>query len=196
MQITERKIDELIHAEYNPRELTEEQEKQLSDSLRRFGVVDPVLVNVHPDRKDIIIGGHQRSKVWKKLGNETIPTVELSLSLDQEKELNVRLNKNTGQFDMDMLKEHFNIAELVDWGFEEYEFEVIDSDEPDYSLLDDEDLADELDDLTDGVKKAIQIEFDLEHYEEASELVKFWRDQDAYVGAMIIEKLKEEKEKL
>ena len=196
MEITERKIEELIHAEYNPRELTEEQEKQLSDSLRRFGVVDPVLVNIHPERKDIIIGGHQRSKVWKKLGNETIPTVELSLSLDQEKELNVRLNKNTGQFDMDMLKEHFNIAELVDWGFEEYEFEVIDSDEPDYSLLDDEDLADELDDLTDGVKKAIQIEFDLEHYEEASELVKFWREQDAYVGAMIIEKLKEEKEKL
>ena len=80
MQIIERNIADLIRAEYNPRELTQDQEKQLSDSLRRFGVVDTVIVNVHPDRKDIIIGGHQRSKVWQKLGNETIPTVELSLT--------------------------------------------------------------------------------------------------------------------
>lgn len=123
MQIIERNIADLIRAEYNPRELTQEQEKQLSDSLRRFGVVDPVIVNVHPDRKDIIIGGHQRSKVWQKLGNETIPTVELSLTLDQEKELNVRLNKNTGQFDMDMLKDHFETDDLIEWGFTDVELD-------------------------------------------------------------------------
>lgn len=123
MEIIERNIADLIRAEYNPRELTEEQEKQLSDSLRRFGVVDPVIVNVHEDRKDIIIGGHQRSKVWQKLGNETIPTVELSLTLDQEKELNVRLNKNTGQFDMDMLKDHFETDDLIEWGFTDVELE-------------------------------------------------------------------------
>jgi len=123
MQIIERNIADLIRAEYNPRELTDDQEKQLSDSLRRFGVVDPVIVNVHEDRKDIIIGGHQRSKVWQKLGNETIPTVELSLTLDQEKELNVRLNKNTGQFDMEMLKDHFETDDLIDWGFTDVELE-------------------------------------------------------------------------
>jgi len=50
--------------------------------------------------------------------------------------------------------------------------------------------------MTNGVKKAIQIEFDLEHYEEAFELVKFWREQGAYVGAMIVEHLKAEKQKL
>ena len=49
--------------------------------------------------------------------------------------------------------------------------------------------------MTSGVKKAIQIEFDLEHYEEASELVRYWREQEAYIGAMIIEKLKDEKNK-
>ena len=123
MQIIERNIADLIRAEYNPRELTQDQEKQLSDSLRRFGVVDPVIVNVHPDRKDIIIGGHQRSKVWQKLGNETIPTVELSLTYDQEKELNVRLNKNTGQFDMDMLKDHFETDDLIEWGFTDVELD-------------------------------------------------------------------------
>jgi hypothetical protein len=48
----------------------------------------------------------------------------------------------------------------------------------------------------DGVKKAIQIEFEPDHYDEAYELIKFWRDQDAYVGKMILDFLKSEKNKL
>jgi len=50
--------------------------------------------------------------------------------------------------------------------------------------------------MTNGVKKAIQIEFEAEHYEEAYELVKFWREQGAYVGSMILEYLRSEKQKL
>lgn len=50
--------------------------------------------------------------------------------------------------------------------------------------------------MRNGVKKAIQIEFEAEHYEEASNLVKFWRERQAYVGSMIIEYLKDEKNKL
>jgi hypothetical protein len=62
--------------------------------------------------------------------------------------------------------------------------------------LNDDDVSDQLEDMTNGVKKAIQIEFEAEHYQEASELVKFWRERDAYIGGMIIEFLKSEKEKL
>jgi hypothetical protein len=193
MKIVNRKIKDLIKAEYNPRELTKDQYNHLKDSLLRFGVVDPVIVNKHPDRDNIIIGGHQRSKVWGDMGNESIPTVELSLTLDKEKELNVRLNKNTGQFDMDMLSEHFDTTDLIEWGFREDEVYF---DDTDYSILDDEDLEDQLEDMAAGVKKAIQIEFDIEHYEEAQELVKFWREQGAYVGSMLIEKLKDEKDRL
>jgi hypothetical protein len=50
--------------------------------------------------------------------------------------------------------------------------------------------------MTNGVKKAIQIEFEPEHYEKAYELVKFWREQDAYVGKMILDFLNYEKNKL
>ncbi len=134
MKIVNRKIKELIAAEYNPRELTKDQYNQLKDSLLRFGVVDPVIVNKHPDRLDIIIGGHQRSKVWEDMGNDKIPTVELELTLEKEKELNVRLNKNTGQFDMDMLANHFDTDDLIEWGFREDEVYF---DDTDYSVLDD-----------------------------------------------------------
>ena len=50
--------------------------------------------------------------------------------------------------------------------------------------------------MTNGVKKAIQIEFEADHYEEAFALVKFWRERNAYVGGIIMEHLKAEKEKL
>ena len=121
MKIKNRKIADLIRAEYNPRELTKEQHNQLSDSLKRFGLVDPIIVNTHKDRKNILVGGHQRMKVWEELGNDTIPTVEVNLNLEKEKELNVRLNKNTGQFDMDILTNNFDTTELIEWGFTEDE---------------------------------------------------------------------------
>ena len=194
MKIVERKITELIEADYNPRRLTETQYKQLKNSLSTFGLVDPILVNINEERKNIIIGGHQRTKVWSDLGKDTIPCVELNLSLDQEKELNVRLNKNTGEFDFYMLANHFDEDNLVEWGFDAFQFDT--EDEVDYSVLDDEDLDDELDEMNSGVKKAIQIEFDLDRYEEAKELVKYWRDKEANIGEMIIEFLKSEKLKL
>lgn len=194
MKIKTRKISDLIRAEYNPRELTKEQQNQLTDSLKRFGLVDPIIVNTHKDRKNILVGGHQRMKVWESMGNETIPTVEVNLNLEKEKELNIRLNKNTGKFDTELLLEHFDTDDLIEWGFDDYEFPTFEE-ELDYSILDDENLESELEEMTSGVKKAIQIEFDLEHYEEASELVRYWREQEAYIGAMIIEKLKDEKNK-
>ena len=134
MEIVNKSISELIEAEYNPRRLTKDQYKQLKDSLLRFGVVDPVLVNINEDRKNIIIGGHQRTRVWSDLGNDSIPCVELDLSLEQEKELNVRLNKNTGEFDFDMLANYFNEDELIEWGFDEEELDLnFDDEEPEAS---------------------------------------------------------------
>jgi len=189
MKITNRKISELIAAEYNPRQLTPEQAKNLKDSLLRFGVVDPVIVNIHPERKDVIIGGHQRTKVWEEMGNKEIPTVQISLTPEKERELNIRLNKNSGQWDWATLTEHFNKENLIEWGFEEWNF----PEDVDYSILDDSDLTEEISEMESGVRKAIQIEFEPEHYEEAQELVKYWREKDGNIGMMLIEKLKAEK---
>ena len=63
MKVIDKKIADLIGAEYNPRKLSDKQFRELRDSLNRFGFVDPVLVNVNEERKNIIIGGHQRTKV-------------------------------------------------------------------------------------------------------------------------------------
>ena len=136
MDIKQHNINDLVFAEYNPRQLTKEQYKNLKDSIKRFGLVDPVIINKNKDRENIVIGGHQRLKIAKDLNIEKIPCVELDLTIDQEKELNVRLNKNTGEWDWDALGNYFDVESLIDWGFtnEELQFET-----PDVVGLTDED---------------------------------------------------------
>ena len=124
MKIVNRKISELIPAEYNPRKLTEKQKEDIKKSLSEFGVVDPVIINVNPERRNVIVGGHQRCFVWAEMGNETIPCVEVNLSLEKEKELNIRLNKNTGQFDFEILDMEFEVDDLIDFGFEYDDFPI------------------------------------------------------------------------
>ena len=137
MKIKERLIADLNPAEYNPRQLTDKQYKQLKKSLKTFGCVEPVVINSNPMRRDVIIGGHQRCKVWADLGNKTIPTVEVELDEAGEMELNVRLNKNTGEFDFDMLANYFDMDALKDWGFQPYEFGQTydDVEEPNFNEL-------------------------------------------------------------
>jgi DNA modification methylase len=121
MKIVDREIRDLIPAEYNPRHLSQEQAEHLEASLKRFGAVDPAIINTHPDRKNIIIGGHQRLKTAQRLGWETFPCVELELDKEKERELNIRLNKNTGGWDYDALANYFEVEELTEWGFSDEE---------------------------------------------------------------------------
>lgn len=113
MKIENIKSSKLKPATYNPRQISTKQYKDLSKSIATFGLVDPIIVN-----KDYtVIGGHQRLKVLNEMQTDTIPCVVLDLSKEKERELNVRLNKNTGEFDIDILANEFDIDELIDWGF-------------------------------------------------------------------------------
>ena len=118
-KIINRDIESLIFAEYNPRQLTKDQYKHLKDSIDRFGLVDPIIVNKNKLRKNIIIGGHQRVKVAKDMNIKEVPVIELDLTYDRERELNVRLNKNSGEWDFDILANNFELDELIDIGFKE-----------------------------------------------------------------------------
>ena len=133
------KASDLIMAEYNPRQLTKDQYVQLKDSIERFGLVDPLIVNKHKERKNILVGGHQRLKIAREIGVTDIPCVEVDLSLDQEKELNIRLNKNVGEWDYDSLANNFDVGELKDWGFSSDELQFYEE-EPGQGLIDDDEI--------------------------------------------------------
>jgi ParB-like chromosome segregation protein Spo0J len=125
MEIKEIKISELKPAEYNPRKWTEEEINNLKESIKRFGIVDPIIVNSAENRKNVVIGGHFRLKVAKDLGMDTVPVVYVNISDEQkEKELNLRLNKNLGEWDLKLLAE-FDETLLKDVGFDGSELDNI-----------------------------------------------------------------------
>ena len=132
-------IGALIFAEYNPRQLTKDQYKGLRDSIERFGLVDPIIVNKHKDRKNIVVGGHQRIRIAQDLGFKKIPCVEVDLDPDMERELNIRLNRNTGEWDWDALANYFDVGELTEWGFTNDDLQFW-TDEPTEGLIDDDEI--------------------------------------------------------
>ena len=113
MKVESKLIKDLKPAAYNPRQISTKQYNDLKASIKKFGLVAPIIVN-----KDMtVIGGHQRLKICKELKHIEIDCVVLDLSKEEERELNIRLNKNTGEFDMDILANEFDIDQLIDWGF-------------------------------------------------------------------------------
>ena len=125
LAVTYQNVKELNPAPYNPRRWSEDAIAQLTDSIKNFGLVDPILVNSSPDRKNVVIGGHFRLKVAKDLGIKEVPVVYVDIpDIEREKELNVRLNKNLGDWDYELLAE-FDETLLSTIGFDSEEIDAI-----------------------------------------------------------------------
>lgn len=132
-------------AEYNPRKHDKAAADQLKESIRRFGAVDPIIVNEAKGREGIVIGGNFRLEVLKELGYEQVPVVFVNIpEIEKEKELNIRLNKNQGEFDLELLAE-FDEAFLADIGFVSEELDEIFEDEKTEEIFDLEKELEKLD---------------------------------------------------
>lgn len=120
---TTRKVQDLTPNGYNPRKITGNQKQDLQKSIETFGAVVPVVLNIG-SRTDVIIGGEQRIKIYADLGHKKVECMIPSreLSLEEERELNLRLNKNTGSWDEELLK-NFDLSVLLDVGFEDDELQ-------------------------------------------------------------------------
>ncbi|MFA6270410.1 MAG: DNA methyltransferase [Candidatus Paceibacterota bacterium] len=117
MKIEQVKVSELKPSVYNPRKWNEKTIADMTESIKRFGLCDPLIVNGAPERKNILIGGHLRLKVAKMMGFTEVPVVYLIIpELEREQELNLRLNKNLGSWDEELLRA-FDTGLLLDVGF-------------------------------------------------------------------------------
>ena len=197
LKITYKPTKDLIPYARNSRTHSELQINQIASSIKEFGFRNPVLV----DGENGIIAGHGRVMAATKLGIAEIPTIDGSDLTENQRRLYViadnKIALNAG-WDEELLM--MEIEDLKSMG-EDIEILAFDpseiqSNKIDYSILEDETIDDQLDDMARGVRKAIQIEFEPDHYEEAQELVKFWRDKGGYVGYMIMNHLRDEKNKL
>ncbi len=102
MQIEMTPIEQIAPAPYNPRTITDRELAGLKESIKKFGLVDPLIVN---KRSGVLCGGHQRLKAAESLGHTEVPVVYVDLDKSEEKALNVALNAHTiqGKFDLEVL---------------------------------------------------------------------------------------------
>ena len=114
-KLEKRRINELKDSEKNPRKISKSERQQLQRSVEKFGVCQPIVVNWD----GTIIGGHQRVRVLKKMGEKEVDVYLPSTPLDEKEvdELGIRLNKAGGSFDFDSLANFFDASDLVEWGF-------------------------------------------------------------------------------
>lgn len=181
----------------NARRHSDHQITQIASSIREFGFTNPILI----DEKNNVIAGHGRLEAAKRLELKEVPCVRLShltdlqrkayILVDNKLALNSTWDDELLKIEIEDLKMKNFDTDLLGW-IQLPEFEI----KPDYSDLMDAATDEEAEEMYKEVKKAIQIEFDIEYYDEAVELVKFWRDQGANVGAMVLGFLRAEKNKL
>ena len=186
-------INKIKNNPNNPRIIRDDKFKKLVRSIKDF----PEMLKIRPiviNKEFIVLGGNMRLKACKEAGLKNVSIIQASqLTEEQQKEFIVKDNVGFGDWDLEELSS-WNIEKLDDWGIDKFRFE--EEEEIDYSILDDTNIDSDVEDMRQGVKKAIQIPFELSDYEEAQEIYKFWREKDAYVGKMFIDFLKSEKNKL
>lgn len=192
MNIEKVKINSIHENESNPRLIKDDKFKKLVKSIQDF----PKMLEIRPivvDENNIVLGGNMRLKACIEAGLKEVFIIRANeLTDEQKQEFIIKDNVGFGEWDWEDLANNWDADKLDSWGLDVWQ----QTPDIDYDILDDEDVSDQLDEMSNGVKKAIQIEFDSTDYEEASTLIKFWRERKAYIGGMIIEYLKGEKEKL
>jgi hypothetical protein len=129
MKIITLPVSDLHPADYNPRKDLAPGDKQyekLARSIETFGYVEPIVWNRTTGN---IVGGHQRLKVLVEQGYKTVEVVEVELNEQEERILNVSLNKISGRWDnekltaiLDELKEQ---DEMALTGFEDWELDAL-----------------------------------------------------------------------
>lgn len=114
MKIISKKIDDLLASEYNPRKDLQPNDleyKSIKNSIEKFGYVQPIILNSN----NVVVGGNQRLKVLKELGYKNVECVLVDLDENEEKALNIALNKIDGVWDDEKLKNILNDLHKVEF---------------------------------------------------------------------------------
>lgn len=121
----QRKVSDLISWSKNPHVMNEFERNNLSASIDKFDYVEIVIINTD----NTIIGGHQRINDFKSKGKEgeviDVRVPSRKLTEEELSELAIRLNKNRGHDDEELLRNFFKAEDLEQWGFTSEELELI-----------------------------------------------------------------------
>jgi len=117
------KIKDLKPHPKNPRKLSKHDALHLQRSIEKFGLIDKPIITAD----GLIIGGHQRIAILKKMKSKEVECYVPDADLVEKdiEELNIRLNRNAGEWDYDILANQWDVKDLLDFGFtnEELDFQ-------------------------------------------------------------------------
>jgi hypothetical protein len=124
-----RKVSELKEWDINPRLISKEEYKSLKESMNKLGNWDSLVINTD----GTVIAGNQRLKIHKERGDTEVEVKvpDRELSLEEIKEIGIKSNRHSGEWDMDILANEFEDL-LQDLGYDdllpEVELEVKEDD--------------------------------------------------------------------
>jgi len=118
-----------------------------------------------------VLGGNMRLLVLKELGYREVDVIDVSdWTKAQRDEFMIKDNLSFGDWDWDILANEWDVTDLNEWGLD---------------LWDEEELTKE------KLKKpSIKIEFEEEDYDIAFDSISNLKDEDKYVGGIILEALR------
>jgi hypothetical protein len=182
------KISKIKKNPNNPRLVKDDKFKKLVQSIKDFPEmlkIRPIVVNEHM----VVLGGNMRLRACKDAGLKDVPIIQASeLTEKQQREFIIKDNVGFGEWDWDMIANEWDAGEMNQWGVDVWQPE----EEVDYSVLEDLDLSSTLQDKEQSVKRAIQIEFNAEHYDEAFKLISESRNQGKDVGWITLQAFRSE----
>ena len=135
------KIADINPAHYNPRKDLKPEDKEylkLAKSMKEFDLVEPLVWN---KRTGNLVGGHQRLKILKDIGQTEVEVSVVDLTDAKEKALNLALNKISGEWDLPLLKD---LLQEIDTG--DFDIEITGFDNKEI-----EDLVNQLHQPTEGL---------------------------------------------
>lgn len=175
-------VQEMLKSEENPRFINVKNFEKLCQSIREF----PEMLKIRPivlNQKNEIIAGNMRFEAVKLLNFESVPVLICEkISTKKQREFVIKDNVSFGFWDFEQLSNEWQIEDLLSWGLKIPDFEQ----PPEF---DDEDQDDAFE-INRG-KKFLKLKFFDEHFDEAKKIFEFWEKRGLYVGAFLIEKLKE-----
>lgn len=155
IEVKEMPIKDLKFAPYNPRKISEQQMKALKLSIEKNGLVNPIIWN---KKTGFVVGGNQRLAALIDLEYEKTWVAVIDVSEEREKAINLALNKISGDWDYEMLKDMFQSISEDDWemtGFQPSEISILNADDLDFDLSDFKEAAQEMEGQTKDIRDYI-----------------------------------------
>lgn len=168
----------------NPRVIKDSRYKKLVQSIKE----DPEMLELRElivipfQRNYVVIAGNQRLKACIELGYKEMvcKVIPANTSIEKLKAITIKDNISFGQHDWESLKLDWNDLQLSNWGL---------------------DVEKIIDPIGSGSvqknetkkTKGIMIHFDINEYDEAFALIKYFKDRNYNIGSSLIEMLKQEK---